>query len=418
MTAAEKSLILMGLVLQFSTTHFLNLSLGTFPDSGQAVKKQELIPPRTTEEIPVVEMVGSPYERGFAHGQQLKGPIAEVYQKWKTSVAKETGKPADSVIAHFLETSNYEQAIIKWTPDLWEELHGMAAGSGQAFNDVFAFQLIDEYWGYLDRLEHGSVDKDHCSAIGVAATEDSPSLLAQNVDIDTFMNGYQVLLHLPETKDQPEQYIISCAGFIGFVGMNNRGTGVVINALTDLNNSVDGLPVTFVTRGLLSKNTNQQALDFVQKVKHATGQNYIIGGDKEVINLEASANEVVRFTPTADEGLVYHTNHSLNNHDVKPWMQEYHQRILSGEGAKTNSQTRFEALEARLAGQEGITPATIKETLRSKDNKRFPVCVSYNKDALGFTFSSVIFQFGETPSLQVTNGSPDVAEYQEIFFQN
>ena len=114
MTAAERSLILMGLVLQFSTTHFLNLSLGNFADPGQTVKKQEHIPTRTTEEIPVVEMVGSPFERGFAHGQQLKGLIAEVYQKWKTSVGKETGKQADSVIAHFLETSNYEEAIKKW----------------------------------------------------------------------------------------------------------------------------------------------------------------------------------------------------------------------------------------------------------------------------------------------------------------
>ena len=375
-------------------------------------------PSSTAKKVPVLELKGNAYERGYQHGKQLKASIAEVYQKWKESIRKDTQKDPDAVISDFIRTSSYKETILKWTPGLWKEVEGMAAGSGQKLEDVLAFQLIDEYWGYLDRLKHGSVDKDHCSAMGVAATKSHPAYVAQNIDIDTYMHGYQVLLHIAASGDTPEQYVMTCAGFIGFAGMNNRGVGVVINALTDLNNSVDGLPVTFVTRGLLNQKSGDAALAFVKSVRHATGQNYIIGAGESVLNYEASANRVVEFNPVPDKKLVYHTNHSIANHDVKPWMEEYHQRILSGTGPQTNSQTRYAALEKRLASPGvQLSPELVKTTLRSKDSDRFPVCVSYNKDAVAFTFSSVFFTLGERPSVQVTYGPPDQSEYQEHFFK-
>lgn len=378
------------------------------------IKAQERV--SKINSIEIVELKGSGYERGYTHGKVLKESIANLYSKWKNSIRTETGKDPDSVIADFIKTSDYKAAILKWTPDLWEEIKGISDGSGQSFNDVFAFQLIDEYWGYLDRLEHGSVDKDHCSAIGLAAEGEHPTMVAQNIDIDTFMQGHQVVFHISGSKNEPEQYIVSSAGFIGFVGINNQGVGVVINALTDLNNSTSGLPVTFVTRGVLNR-PSEKALEFVKNVKHATGQNYIIGFDSKVINLEASANEVVEFLPTNNPNIVYHTNHSINNHDIKPWMEEYHKRILSDTGAKTNSQMRYHILDKRLkSGPKGSRKDQLKEILRSKDDPRFPICVTYNENAIAFTFSSVLFVLGSSPYLEVTNGSPDVSDYQKIEF--
>lgn len=321
--------------------------------------------------IPVIDLSGSGYERGYLHGVLLKKSIAELYMKWKNSIRTETGKDPDSVISDFIRTSHYEDAVKIWTPEILNEVRGIADGSGQSYEDVFAFQLIDEYWGYLDRLEHGSVDKDHCSAIGIASNKEHATIVAQNIDIDTFMEGHQVVFHISGTSTEPEQYIVSSAGFIGFVGVNKKGVGVVINALTDLNNSTDGLPVTFVTRGILQRSP-ENALKFVKKVKHATGQNYIIGTESRVYNYEASANEVTEFFPTANPDLVYHTNHSIGNHDVKPWMEEYHRRVLTEKDLKSNSLTRYNSLAKRLKSpQENNRTEMIKEILRSKDDPRF-----------------------------------------------
>ena len=373
--------------------------------------------PKPKSQVPVLTLAGNGYDRGYQHGYQLKNQIADVYRKWKESIRKDTGKDPDAVISDFLASSHYQKAIQQSTPQLWQEIQGMAVGSGQKIDDVLAFQLIDEYWGYLDRLENGSVDKDHCSAVGVAATTSQPTFVAQNIDIDTYMQGYQVLLHIVSSEDDMEQYVMTCAGFIGFAGMNSKGVAVVINALTDLNNSVQGLPVSFVTRGILQQQSGEQALAFVKSVTHATGQNYLIGTETEVINFEASANQVVSFYPTENKALTYHTNHSLANHDVKPWMQDYHKRVLAGTGLQNNSQTRYAALEKRLANSNIYpTPEIVKNTLRSKDHERFPVCVAYDPKAVAFTFSSVLFTLGPNASVQVTHGSPDQSDYQQHFF--
>lgn len=367
--------------------------------------------------VPVLHLKGTPYERGFSHGEKLQKQISEVYTKWKNNIQKDTGKDADDVINDFIKTSKYYASIAKYTPEIIEEIKGIADGSKQAFNDVFAFQMIDEYWGYLDRLEHNSIDKDHCSAIGVAKSKTHPTIVAQNIDIDNFMNGYQVLLYIEEDKNTPEQIIMSCAGFIGFAGMNNKNIAVVINALTDLNNAVSGLPVTFVTRGILQQKSDRKAISFVKNIEHATGQNYLIGTKKRVYSFEASANQVVQFNPLKND-LVYHTNHSLNNHDVKPWMKEYHQRILANVGKQTNSQTRLSSLKSQLQQVDGkISSNDVKSILRSKENPMFPICVNYKEDGIAFTFSSVVFNLGKKPFAEVTFGSPDQSEYQQHFFQ-
>lgn len=149
------------------------------------------------------------------------------------------------MIKTFLESTRFLNSIQTWTPDIYEEIKGIADGSGQSLEDVFAFNLIDEYWAHLDRVKNENQEKNKCTAVGVAKSSDQPTIVAQNVDIDNYMQGYQVLLHIQGDKQTPEQYIMSCAGFLGFAGMN-KNLSLVINALTDVNSSVEGLPVTFV----------------------------------------------------------------------------------------------------------------------------------------------------------------------------
>jgi hypothetical protein len=109
--------------------------------------------------------------------------------------------------------------------------------------------------------------------------------------------------------------------------------------------------------------------------------------------------------------LVYHTNHPISNDDIKPWYKEKVEKVLSGK-AVSNSSTRFLALKNRLdISNPDFSDNTIKETLRSKDSEKYPVCIAYQRDNGGFTFSSVIYTLGKNLSVQITNGSPDQSEY-------
>jgi hypothetical protein len=159
-------------------------------------------------------------------------------------------------------------------------------------------------------------------------------------------------------------------------------------------------------------------MDFLKKVKHASGQNYILGIVDSVYDFEASANQVVRFLPGGDKGtVVYHTNHALANHDVKPWHKEAFEKRLAGIDKIDNSVIRLASLEQRLGLQPAaISADIIKTTLRSKDNSYNPVCRIYREGGFGFTFSSILFTLSGRRSVQLTYGSPAQSEYAEYFF--
>jgi predicted choloylglycine hydrolase len=368
------------------------------------------------KKVPVIELKGNGYERGIQHGTILKKEIAELFKKWKNNIAGTTKRNADSVITEFLNATNFEQAIKKFAPEILEEVKGIAEGSKQKHSDVFAFQLVDEFWVFLDSLTYSK--NHHCSSFAVQAANGRPAVVAQNLDLPTFYNGYQILLHIARTNTEPEQYIPSVAGLVGGAGLNEKGIGILSNTIMELKACKNGLPVAFVLRGVLSKQNSSDALSFIKTVKHASGQNYILGIRNSVYDFEVSANQVVRFIPKGGNGsLLFHTNHAIANNDVKEWYAEYHNRILGDDAQKMDSGIRYLALEKRLSmpGDE-ITMDVVKTTLRSTDNARSPVCRPYNEKIGVFTFASIIYSLGNKPSVQITSGPPDKSEYQEYFF--
>jgi isopenicillin-N N-acyltransferase like protein len=354
-----------------------------------------------------LEVSGTGYERGLQHGIALKSEIASVLGRYITQIRLERKRDADSVIAEFLRATDFFPAIQEWTPDLLEEVRGIADGSGQKFETVFSYQLPDELWVYFDKL-----DAHHCSGIGVAQTASHPAYVAQNMDLESWRHGSQTVLHIPATDAAPEQYIFTAAGLIAANGVNSASIGVCVNTLMQLSASPNGLPVAFVIRGLLTKRTGTAALEFLKSVHHASGQNYILGAVNQVYDFEASANRVVQFIPIPGGSPVFHTNHPLANNDLKEWWAVMLRAMTPELLGKFNTAVRFATLESRLAktGTES-DENTIKETLRSRDSEINPICRPVRTGAAGFTFGSTIMTLSDQPSLQVTCGPPDAAEY-------
>ena len=117
-------------------------------------------------------VTGDGYQRGLAHGKQLKAEIAEIVAKWKENTSRGLNQDADKVLKEFFEYAEFEPAIKKWTPSLFEEVKGIAEGSGQPFESSFVLNLLDEFWVYIDELNH------HCSALGIPAHDGNPARVA------------------------------------------------------------------------------------------------------------------------------------------------------------------------------------------------------------------------------------------------
>ncbi len=361
-----------------------------------------------------VQLNGSAYNRGLQHGNALKLEIAEAILRWKADIQYSQKRDADSLIAEFLHTTDYIPTITRWTPELLEEVKGIAAGSGQTFQTIFAYQLLDEIWGYFDKL-----DANHCSAIGAPRTQSHPAYVAQTMDLEKFRDGSQTVLHIEETTAVPEQYLFTAAGLIVLNGVNNASIGVCCNTLMQLNASRNGLPVAFVTRGLLAQKSHESVLAFLKKVKHASGQNYILGLGDSVYDFEVSAGKIVPFLPVAGKNIVYHTNHPLVNDDFKPWHLKRLQAKTPEELKNDNSRVRFASLESRLGKRSsGVEEWTIKETLRSKDSELYPVCRSLTSEQTDYTFGSTMMTLSDHPSLQATSGPPDLSDYVLYSFRS
>jgi len=363
------------------------------PDDGQRTPK-------------LLQLSGSAYERGLQHGKQLRPEIAKIVELWKKDLRQASRMDPDSLIKLFLAETNFTPAIKKWTPDLLDEARGIAEGSGQPFETIFAFQLVDEIWVFLDKRA-----RNRCSAMGVAKSGSHPAYVAQNMDLEAFRNGFQVVLHIAGNETIPEQFVFSSAGLIGVNGVNNRSIAIACNSVMELSASSEGLPVAFIVRGVLAQTNGDEALKFVRQIKHASGQNYIIGVGDRVYDFEASAGKVVEFRPVADGTVVYHTNHRLVNDDLRPSAAG-----PEGQGLE-NSKTRLASLQERLGKPaSAIDEGVIKETLRSKDSELHPVCRTLKPGAYTFTFGATIMTLSGTPSFEVTMGPPDVNPFVRFEF--
>ena len=177
-----------------------------------------------------------------------------------------------------------------------------------------------------------------------------------------------------------------------------------------------GMPVDFVTRGILENRTLSEAVDFTRRVRHASGQNYIIGSPEGIVDLECSANQVREYTPYPGSTLVYHTNHPLINDDTGQFIAVLDrmppdQRKVVEEAV--NSKTRLASVKRRLDAVSSVTVDVIKEILQSHDSPDGPVCVHNDR---GFTSGSMIMELCDSPAFHICFGPPCAGEYQKLRF--
>jgi isopenicillin-N N-acyltransferase-like protein len=352
--------------------------------------------------LKVLVLEGTPYERGRQHGSALKMEIHELVKLWKEDIQKTYKIEADVFLKKFLAATNFQKAIKEWTPQLWDEIRGMSEGSGIDFDTVFAFQLVDEIW-VLGR----DIQAEKCTTIGLDKTETHPAMVAQNLDIPTFYHGFQTLLHIKDPEQDMETYLFTFPGFIAANGINNHSVAVVVNAVQQLENSRDGLPVAFVIRGILGRRTYAEAIQFIKSIKHGAPQNYMIGGAEEIGSFECSTSTVSEFIPFENASFTYHTNHPLKNLNYTVQFEKY----LESKGVSPKDYKhacpRFQALQNILRDNSiHIDVDTLKGIFSNRE-----IIINNRR-----TFGCTIMKLGKNPELHISPGRPDEEPFQIFRF--
>ncbi|HET7170404.1 MAG TPA: C45 family peptidase [Gaiellales bacterium] len=335
----------------------------------------------------IVDVSGSGRERGRAHGEQQRDRIAGALERWDADVGERLGITAAEHVAGLLEATRFLPAVEQHTPDLLEEVRGIAEGGGISFERILAYNLMDEEWWYSQAPGR----RHACSLVAVAGGEGRGALLAQNMDLPEVMDGGQTILR-STAPDGSRSVVLTAAGLIGLTGCNSDGVGACVNTLSMLNHSPEGLPVAFVLRGLLERRTLAGAEAFLRAVPHASGQHYAIGAGEDVASFECSAGGVA----ASDGGArrLWHTNHPLASRDLDP---------ADGEpGGTADSRARL----ARLAesGAEIGSAADCEELLA---DSRAPLCVAPESGHGWLTFGSIAMELSRPPAVRIAPGPPD-----------
>ncbi|QSE86884.1 C45 family autoproteolytic acyltransferase/hydolase [Rhodococcus koreensis] len=319
----------------------------------------------------VIECVGSGRARGRAHGEQARDLVHTALDRWRegTSARSREHLAATGLLA----------AVEAAVPDLAEEMRGIAEAADVPFAEIFAYNFMDEqWWVHREHLELG------CSVLGRAGTDGV--FLAQNMDLPDFMDGSQVVLRVrPEVG--PEALVLSSAGMIGMTGINAAGIAVCVNALGMLRHNRAGLPVAAAIRGALAHSSRTEAVDFLHRISHASGQHYAVADAYGFHGVECSAAAVV-VSCRADSPLLLHTNHPLANNDI----DRNAERELHGQGRIADSRLRLDFLETNA---RSVRDRAAAERLLSDHTG--PLCVVPRRGYRTQTFGAVAFEFGTTP---------------------
>lgn len=360
--------------------------------------KKDVILDTTYSNLPILHLNGTPFENGFQHGRIMKSRILELVGRWKIDIENNYQVPADTFIKMFLDSTDYIPVIKKWTPHLLEEIKGISAGSGIDFNTIFAFQLVDEIWtnARLINIPH------HCTSVGINnyKKDGSPNYIAQNIDITPFYHGYEILLDIKDEKTDSRKLVTTFTGYIGANGLNKH-IGITENSLSDLKSSLNGLPVCCIARGVLEKNSFEEAVDFIKTIKHASGQNYIVGSNHDIVSLECASDLVVEYWPDSTKDYTFHANRPLSNQSYHPAYLAYLKALYGTIPESISvSDERLESIKDIVMINKYIGLVTIKDALSKK-----PICNSN-------TFVSTIMVFDNDYSeLMISPGKPDSTEY-------
>jgi hypothetical protein len=328
---------------------------------------------------------------------------------WREQVARVYNVHADRFIGRFLDATDFKPAIRKFTPGLMEEVEGLAKGADVDLEAMLAFQLMDEVW-----MNGNRALAEKCTAVGVDGAEGRPTIVAQNMDIEGFRNGYQVVVR-HRIADAPDQMVLTCAGLIATTGLNSAGLGVCVNALTQLRYKMKGLPVAFVVRGLLGQSSLDEAAAFVTDVEHATGQNYLMGDSSGVRSFECSEKGAAEYDEKRSGALV-HTNHPLASSDYTPQHSEYVDAHPNAPPGGDNSRTRFQTAHDLLAQRPGAVDPDWVKAILSSGHPEHPICAPYLDVASHHTFGSVVMELAGDPVMHASAGPPDLNGYHEYRF--
>ncbi|WP_031385530.1 acyl-CoA--6-aminopenicillanic acid acyl-transferase [Desulfonatronum thiodismutans] len=320
-----------------------------------------------TPHIPVLELSGSPYEIGHAHGSSLKteirafaGTIANVH---------DVNNPWFNIEHERLSTFAMRNIgfLERFSSDLVQEMRGIADGAGIDFEAVLLLNTFLELEDLRAPTLGGTLLANRlwgCTTFNVSGRDgrEGRSFLGQTYDMERYYRDFLCLLRVKPASG-PEMLIVTLAGILGLVGLNSAGICAVINKIV-ATDARPGVIYPFVMRGVLGSERIGDALGNVIFSPRASGLNYQLSSPDAAFCVETSAT---RYEILSMDGSLAHTNHyvgsTMRQFETPNW--------LSHGGSMVRKQVADNFLR-RSSGN--LDPERLKELTRDHTNYPRSIC--------------------------------------------
>ena len=293
-----------------------------------------------TSQITLLELRGTPCERGEAHGRALLGAIHKTIKLY----ADLFEMPRRRL---FREVERIRKQVVRFCPEYAQEIEAIAKGAG-----------VDARWIYAlnGRSELMTLPVGECTAVMIPGR-----LLAQNWD--WFHKAAELLVVLRiEREDGHRILTLTEPGMITKIGLNSAGLGVGLNFLW-AHEVRRGLPQHILMRAVLDSRSMEEAKARLERAGLGQSLSLMIGsGAGQALHLELGPHDRYELPPTST-GVYLHTNHYLAREE-----------LAEDQALLENSRARYQrALE--LSRDDATPRARVERILFDQKDRQHPILV-------------------------------------------
>jgi isopenicillin-N N-acyltransferase-like protein len=319
----------------------------------------------TNASLFLLELTGTPYDRGEKYGVHFARLIARMieeqfYKQFEGSVTK------DELIRR---AKRYAPFIESYSPEIAEELHGMADGSGRSYEEIVMVNALEERDAFRG-----------CTAFAAtgAATKNGKTYLGQNWDglESEWWGGEGSIVFTVKRKEGVDILDYTNPGILASAGVNSKGIGICWNTVPRLELKV-GVPTYIIVAEVLKQKTIGDALNAVIRAERAGCFNLVIADETELYNVEATPSDV---DIAYNDEYIAHANHFVS--------QKFYskQTIPNSDIGMASTIVRHNRMNTLLKHKVGEIDLEFCEKIL-KDHVNYPASICRHPDA-GLTLDS------------------------------
>ena len=260
-------------------------------------------------QFPLVQISGSPRERGRQYGVAAADRIAEGIRHY-TLQFESFGLDSRSIHRH---VSDYIARIREFDHALVEEMYGIAEGAKVEIDAILLLNARTELLHEARVVAKKARTKetpDGCTGVVILpeAAEGGRLIHALNWDWKAECATTGVVLRIVQDNG-PDILTFTEAGSLARTGLNSAGIAITANYIeSDQDFKSPGVPLALIRRKILESTNYAKAIELIVSTDKLISNNLILSHkDGVAINFECAPAETFAIYP--EDGMIVHANH-------------------------------------------------------------------------------------------------------------